>query len=85
MQRSGFDEAFEVWARRKWLALGAFAASFTLIASFVAFLPDTYKASVTLLVESQQVPEEFVRSTVTSAVADRNGMRTWKRATSPGS
>jgi len=41
MQRSGFDEAFEVWARRKWLALGAFAASFTLIASFVAFLPDT--------------------------------------------
>src|SRR5262249_15995413 len=44
---------------------------FSIAASIVAFLPDLYRASAKLLVESQQVPEEFVRSTVTTAVERR--------------
>jgi uncharacterized protein involved in exopolysaccharide biosynthesis len=32
------------------------------------FLPDVYQSTATVLVECQQVPEEFVRSTVTSEI-----------------
>ena len=68
---TGIEAALEVARRRRWLALVGFGLTFALITSIVVVLPDTYKASVTLLVESQQVPQEFVRSTVTSAVERR--------------
>lgn len=71
MNTSQLDLALEIWARRKWLALGAFLLVFVPLASVVKFLPNVYSASVTLLVENQQVPQDFVRSTVTTAVERR--------------
>ena len=68
---AGIDRALEIWSRRKWLGILVFSGVFSMAASIVAFLPDVYRASATLLVESQQVPEEFVRSTVTTAVERR--------------
>ena len=67
----GIDRALEIWSRRRWLGVLVFSGVFSLVASIVTFLPDVYRASATLLVESQQVPEEFVRSTVTTAVERR--------------
>jgi polysaccharide biosynthesis transport protein len=61
----------EVWSRRKWLALATFAVPFVASLSLVAFLPSVYRSTVTVLVERQQVPEAFVRPTVTSALETR--------------
>src|ERR1044071_10525977 len=67
----GLDRLVEIWNRRKWLALAVFVILFTMAACISSFLPDTYRSTVTLLVESQQVPSDFVRSTVTSGVERR--------------
>ncbi len=67
----GFDAARAVWSRRKWLAILVFAAPFSAAVSLVAFLPNIYQSTATVLVERQQVPETFVSPTVTSALETR--------------
>src|SRR5688572_30288293 len=69
----GFDIArmWAVWHRRKWLAIVAFVLSVTLVISFLVFLPRIYRATATVLVERQSVPEEFVRPTVTTTLETR--------------
>jgi polysaccharide chain length determinant protein (PEP-CTERM system associated) len=69
--RSGFQMVREVWSRRKWLGLLVFVFPFAAGTSLLVFLPSVYQSNVTLLVERQQVPEAFVRSTVTSALETR--------------
>ena len=60
-----------IWGRRKWLAIFAFAVPFAASMSFIAFLPNLYKSTVTVIVDRQQVPEIFVRPTVNSPVEIR--------------
>jgi polysaccharide biosynthesis transport protein len=60
-----------VWRRRKWLGILPFAAVLCATATITVFLPNTYKASATVLVVDQQVPVDFVRSTVTGALDTR--------------
>src|ERR1041385_2237831 len=67
----GLDRLVEIWNRRKWLALAVFVILFTMAACISSFLPDAYRSTVTLLVGSQRVPSDFVRSTVTSGVERR--------------
>ena len=56
---------------RKKLLISVGAAVF-LIASVIALLwPPTYRSSATILIEQQEVPQELVRSTVTSYAAER--------------
>src|SRR5262245_60103079 len=57
--------------RRKWLALVVFLLPFTIGASFLTFLPNIYQSTATVLIERQQVPEVFVRPTVTSELETR--------------
>ena len=57
--------------RRKWLAVLVFIGPFSVVAGLVPFLPNIYQSTATVLVERQQVPEAFVRSTVTSALETR--------------
>ena len=59
------------WARHKWLAILAFAVPACAGISLIMFLPNVYRSSATVLVDRQQVPEAFVRSTVTSALETR--------------
>ena len=68
---SGVDLWFAVWSRRKWLAIIGFALPFSAVIPLVAFLPNIYQSTATVIVERQQVPEAFVRSTVTSEVDSR--------------
>jgi polysaccharide chain length determinant protein (PEP-CTERM system associated) len=65
------DSALGVWSRRKWLALVAFILPLTAGVSVIAFLPNIYRSTATVLVDRQQIPETFVRSTVTSALETR--------------
>lgn len=48
-----------------------FVGPFTVTAALVAFLPNIYRSTATILVDRQQVPEVFVRPTVTSALETR--------------
>src|SRR2546429_5280880 len=43
----------------------------TIPASFLPYLPNTYQSTATVLVDRQQVPENFVQPTVTSALETR--------------
>lgn len=67
----GLETALEVWARRKWLALLAFAEVFAAFIALTVWLPDLYRATATVLVESQQISEAFVRPTVTAELETR--------------
>lgn len=73
--RSGQTPAIEfvlgLWARRKWVALPVFAAVFAAAASLAIWLPDLYRASATVLVETQHVSEELVRSSVSAELETR--------------
>jgi polysaccharide chain length determinant protein (PEP-CTERM system associated) len=68
---AALDRLRAVWSRRKWLAILAFAVPATAAASLVSALPNIYRATATVLVEGQQVPEAFVRSTITSELETR--------------
>src|SRR6267142_2367809 len=66
-----FDNVLAMWRRRKWLALCAFAGVFSVGAAMTAFLPNVYQAAATILVVGQQVPADFVKTTVTGALDTR--------------
>ena len=66
-----FKTYLDIAYRRKWwilvpTVLSAIAGYFVL-----DYLPKTYRASTTILVTPQRLPEDFVRSTVTTRVEDR--------------
>ena len=65
------DRIVGLWRRRKWIALLAFAAPASMVLGLVTSLPNIYRSTVTILVERQQVPEAFVRPTVTGEVETR--------------
>jgi len=65
------DRVIAVWRRRKWTALLAFAAPFSIVVGLVTSLPNIYRSTATVVVERQQVPEAFVRPTVTGEVETR--------------
>src|SRR5262245_37385727 len=69
--QSGLDTVWAIWTRRKWLIIVAFLGPLAAALSLVAFLPEIYQSTATILVERQQVPEAFVQSTVTSALETR--------------
>jgi polysaccharide biosynthesis transport protein len=59
-----------VWKRRTqvivvWLALGS------AVIPVVRLIPKTYQAEVTILVDSQKIPEKFISSTVNTSVQDK--------------
>src|SRR5438093_11055692 len=68
---AGLDGLLAVWSRRKWLAILAFVFPMSAAASLLAFLPNIYRSTATVLVDRQQVPESFVRPTGTSALGTR--------------
>jgi protein tyrosine kinase modulator len=59
-------------ARRRWpVALAVFLVPLSAVAGLAVSLPRLYRASTVVLVDRQQVPEAFVRSTVTSGLEER--------------
>ncbi len=61
----------EIWSRRQWLALAVFALSLVGVVGMATFLPNIYQSTATVLVERHQVPEAFVRSSVTGELETR--------------
>ncbi|PWB48695.1 MAG: hypothetical protein C3F12_01010 [Candidatus Methylomirabilota bacterium] len=67
----GFESVLAIWSRRKWLAIAVLIIPLVAVVSGILFLPNIYRSTATVLIEGQQLPEAFVRSTVTSAVDTR--------------
>lgn len=67
----GLAGALAALYRRRWPAVFAFGLAFTAAVSVVWFLPDVYRSSATVLIDRQQIPDELVRSTVTSGLEIR--------------
>jgi polysaccharide chain length determinant protein (PEP-CTERM system associated) len=57
--------------RRKWLIVVPFVLSIIVTLYLCVVLPPIYRSETTILVEPQQVPEDYVQSTVTGSVRDR--------------
>jgi len=64
-------DVVHVVRRRIWLLLLPFALVSALTAVVARLLPDKYKSETLILVVPQQVPESYVRSTVTTRIEDR--------------
>jgi polysaccharide chain length determinant protein (PEP-CTERM system associated) len=62
---------WDILRRRGLWGLATFLACLTPFVSVVSFLPDVYRSTATVLIERQQIPDELVRSTVTSALETR--------------
>jgi polysaccharide chain length determinant protein (PEP-CTERM system associated) len=65
------DDLIEILERRRsWIAAGVLGG---LLAGFLAYLvlPASYLSSTTILVEPQNVPENYIKSTVTLAIDQR--------------
>jgi polysaccharide chain length determinant protein (PEP-CTERM system associated) len=65
------ERLHEVWGRRKWLAILTFLPIAAATLALVAALPRLYQSTAIVLVDRQQVPEDMVRSTVTSGLETR--------------
>jgi polysaccharide chain length determinant protein (PEP-CTERM system associated) len=69
--KGGLRDILAIARRRFRVALLTFAVLFAPSLAFVLFLPDLYRATATVLVERQPVPETFVQPSVTEAVDTR--------------
>jgi succinoglycan biosynthesis transport protein ExoP len=59
-------------ARRRWLYFVApFLLIFAISIVVAILLPPVYRSSGTILIESQQIPDELIRSTVTGYADER--------------
>jgi len=66
-----FELALEIGRRRQGLALGVFALTLASAVGIATFLPNIYRSTATVLVERHQVPETFVRSSITGELETR--------------
>jgi len=57
--------------RRKWLIILPALVALTVAAYLAVVTPPLYQSETTILVEPQQIPENYVQSTVTGSVQDR--------------
>jgi succinoglycan biosynthesis transport protein ExoP len=68
---SGLDRLRLAWSRRKWLGILVVLVPLTAGVSVIMALPDLYESTALVMIERQQVPEAFVRPTVTSQLEIR--------------
>lgn len=68
---SGLDRLRLAWSRRKWLGILVVLLPLTAGVSIIMALPDLYQSTALVMIERQQVPEAFVRPTVTSQLEIR--------------
>jgi polysaccharide chain length determinant protein (PEP-CTERM system associated) len=68
---AGLDRVRALWSRRKWLGIIVFVLPLAAAIAGIMALPDLYESTALVLVERQQVPEAFVRPTVTSELEIR--------------
>ncbi len=66
-----FHYYIDLGLRRKWYIIIPFVLSVAISFGVSKYLPKIYKASTLILVQSQRVPENYVRPTVTDPITNR--------------
>ena len=64
-------EAVGIIVRRRWLVLLPFACGLALTPLLAGLMPQRYRSEALLLVIPQQVPDDYVRSTMTQPIGER--------------
>ncbi len=67
----GLEPLLAIGRRRMWVGLLSFIASSAVFVSLIIWLPALYRATATILVETPQVSEAFVRPAVTAELETR--------------
>ncbi|MGH7230506.1 MAG: GumC family protein, partial [Nitrospiraceae bacterium] len=62
---------WQIVVRKKWLIVGCVLFSLIVAAVLCYVLPKSYRSSTLILVEGQQVPEDYVKATVNSSIEER--------------
>lgn len=57
--------------RRKWLVIATFVAGTIATVLAAVLIPPVYQSAATILIEQQEIPQDFVRSTITSFADQR--------------
>ena len=70
-ERMEMQDIKGILRRQKTLFLAAFLAIFILSVIIAFVLPPVFRSQSTILIEEQQIPQEFVRTTITSYVEER--------------
>ncbi len=70
-ERTELQDIKGIFRRQKNIFLVAFLAIFILSVIIAFILPPVYRSQSTILIEEQQIPQEFVRTTITSYVEER--------------
>jgi polysaccharide chain length determinant protein (PEP-CTERM system associated) len=65
---SEIQRMIEIGWRRKWIIMVPFVIIFVLVAIWAFFQPDLYRSSSSIFIIPQEVPSEYVRSTVTTDI-----------------
>ncbi len=65
------DDLVLILRRRYWLILVPIAVVGAAVAAFSQTRPNVYSAETVILVEAQRIPENYVKSTVTTGIEDR--------------
>ncbi len=65
------DDYLAIGLRRKWYIIIPFVLGVLVSFGVYKYLPKVYKATTLILVQSQRVPESYVRPTITDSVASR--------------
>ena len=65
------NDYIEIFLRRIWYIIIPFVVIMAGAAIYAYYAPKEYRASTLILVTPQKVPEDFIRPTVTSNIADR--------------
>ena len=64
-------DLLEILKRRKWSLVLPFTGIFLLAVAVAVMLPSIYRSEATILIEQQEIPADFVTSTVTSYAEQR--------------
>ena len=70
-QGKSLSDYARVLRRRKWLAMGVFFLLLLASVAVALLLPSVYRSTATILIKEQEIPQELVRSTVTSYADER--------------
>lgn len=65
------DQIRGIIRRQKSVFITLFLLTWLAAIALALFLPPVYRAETTILIEEQQIPQEFVRTTITSYVEER--------------
>lgn len=71
IEEMSLADSMKMFARRKITLFFIFISLFAITSLIAIFLPSVYKSSATILIEQQEIPQDLVRSTVTSYADQR--------------